>query len=125
MAGVIQHNGIESRVREGAAKPFPLGQWQHVAFVADGAVMRLYRNGMEVARSPCEGICPLPPIKHLTIGCQSSVLPSDRPDRVKPVCFWKGRIDELAVFYHALSSEQIQQLFEGRGSEPITSPSRK
>ena len=31
---------------------FPLGSWQHVAFVCDGSTVRLYRNGAEVATTP-------------------------------------------------------------------------
>ena len=35
---------------------FPRAIWQHVAFVADGKTLRLYRNGVEVAVAQCRGI---------------------------------------------------------------------
>ena len=116
MVGVRQRDGSEVRVREGASKPLPLNRWQHVAFVADGAVLRLYRNGTEVAAAPCDGVYRVPIIKHLAIGCQINSPPSAPPLG----CFWHGRIDELAIFHHALSAEQIRQLFEGRekGASP-------
>ena len=112
VAYVNQRNGFLTAVREGASKPLSLVQWQHVGFVADGSVLRLYRNGVEVASTPCNGVCSSPSIKHLGIGCmcfqRSSVVPAD---------FWPGRIDELAIFYHALSPGQMKQLWEGSSCE--------
>ncbi|MGY8696043.1 MAG: LamG-like jellyroll fold domain-containing protein, partial [Verrucomicrobiia bacterium] len=56
--------GLEVQIREsdggtvfvGVEEPFPLGEWQHVAFVADGAFVRLYQNGKEIAREPYDGL---------------------------------------------------------------------
>ena len=56
---VNQSNRIGVMVREGSAKPLPTGRWQHVAFVADGSTLRLYRNGTEVASTACNGVCDL------------------------------------------------------------------
>jgi hypothetical protein len=39
--------GTPPPTREGTA--FPAGSWEHVAFVADGQMMRQYHNGQEVA----------------------------------------------------------------------------
>jgi hypothetical protein len=84
--------------------------WNQVAFVADGKTLRLYRGGQCVASKPCDGVCLTPPIKHLTIGCKNW---SESPDAasIEPVQFWTGRIDELAIFNHALSSEEVWRLF--------------
>ncbi len=93
------------------AFPFPTGQWQHVAFTADGTMLRLYRNGIEVASHPCDGIVPRPPMASLAIGCRTA---NDGID-VDPdsPCYWWGQIDELVVFNRALSLESIQQLYLG------------
>ena len=46
--------------RDGKACAAARDQWQHVAFVADGAMLRLYRNGVEVDGRPATA---LPPIR--------------------------------------------------------------
>ena len=55
-------------VREPAASPLPVNQWVHVALVADGVTLRLYRDGREVAAAPCTGPIARPNPKALTIG---------------------------------------------------------
>ena len=104
--GVAQRDGREIVLREGASKPFPVGHWQHVAFVVDKSVLRLYRNGAEVASTPCNGLLTHPYVSTLSIGCQtddSGRVPHDN-------YLWQGRIDELAVFHSALSADDIGRL---------------
>ncbi|MFT5301517.1 MAG: ferric-dicitrate binding protein FerR (iron transport regulator) [Mariniblastus sp.] len=89
--------------------PLPLHRWQHVAMVADGSVLRLYRNGQEVAATPYNGLNGNPRIKQLAIGNKlgdDSLSPA-RPDSG----FWDGSIDHLAIFNKALTPLQIRQLF--------------
>ncbi|MCD4726038.1 MAG: LamG domain-containing protein [Pirellulales bacterium] len=125
--GLVQESGEQVSVIEHGME-FPRGRWEHVAFVADGEVLRLYRNGVEVGSSPYRGI-----IHHsfsargLSIGC---VLDTDhvKPDSERSG-FWDGRIDELAVFHHALGAEQVWRLYGGsanaarpsvgNGKEPV------
>ncbi len=111
------HGGLEVQITgadgEGArvqeAKPFPLTEWQHVAFVADGNSLRLFRNGIEVAKSPHHGLA-TPTLKALGIGAK---LAGARREKLKgPSGFWDGRIDELAIFNHALDANTILQLYE-------------
>ncbi len=64
-------NGSDVVLREGLAKPLPLYQWQHVAFVADGSTASLYRNGVEVASQTCAGIIQQNDVRHLAIGCRA------------------------------------------------------
>ncbi len=94
-------------VREGASKPLPLGQWQHVAFVVDKSIVRLYRNGVEVASKPCDGLTVDSPVSVLSIGCVAS----DGADATPKSCYWRGRIDELAIFHSALSADAIRRLY--------------
>ena len=88
---------------------FPLGEWQHVAFVADGAQLRLYRNGMQVGSAPYSGLAP-PDLKPLGIGAKPAGVDQKRVRG--PSEFWHGRIDELAIFNHAIDAKTIRQLFE-------------
>lgn len=92
----------------------PQSQWHHVAFVADGEVLHLYRNGAEVGAVPCRGIDRQPLPECLGIGCtmdKNGVGP--RPESAFQ---WDGRIDEIAIFNHALSAEQVYQLYTGRAA---------
>ena len=106
-AAVAQRDRREVFVREGVSKPFPIAQWQHVAFVLDRSVLRLYRNGVEVASAQCDGLLKKAEVSSLAIGCQVD------NDGTTPVGnFWRGRIDELAFFNRALTTEEIQKLYE-------------
>ena len=86
-----------------------VGEWQHVAFVADGEFVRLFRNGAEVARERYEGLAE-PTFKALGIGIK---LPGSNPLRQQGSAgYWDGRIDELAVFNRALSPLDIERLYQ-------------
>ena len=109
---IDQADGKRIKVREGCSTPFPMGQWQHVALVADESALRLYRNGVEVGSSPSNGVIAALDGDYLTIGC-ASVWRKELGARFRPSAFWGGWIDELAVFRRALRREEIRRLFEG------------
>jgi hypothetical protein len=90
--------------------PLPLADWHHVAFVADGAMLRLYRNGQQVATAPYKRLLGDSRIKALAIGTKLD-LSGKEPDH-SDFNMWDGRLDELAVFNHALSPEQIRELYK-------------
>ncbi len=98
--------------------PMPLNRWHHVAMVADGAVLRLYRNGNEVASTTYKGLNGNPAIKALAIGTKldGSMKPAalNRSENTGPLNqgFWHGRIEHLAIFNLALSPRQIQNLYQ-------------
>lgn len=116
--GLLDHTGeLEIRVRgpkRGGSrvqdsKPFPIDVWQHVAFVADGETLRLYRNGKEIGSTRHRPIGP-PTLDSLGIGAK---LIGNHPKYPgAPADFWHGRIDELALFNHAVDGETIRELFE-------------
>ncbi len=88
--------------QDAASKPFPLQQWQHVVFVINGEDVRLYQNGVEVAKA-VDRANRVRMIDALSIGGRQ-----ESQDLA-----WKGRIDEVAIFPYALSSSQVRQLFTG------------
>jgi hypothetical protein len=49
-AHIVDDSGAEISVQD--RTPLLLNTWHHVAFVADGGVLRLYRNGIEVYSKP-------------------------------------------------------------------------
>ena len=106
-----QQNGQPAKV--GAYRsPLSLCQWHHVAMVADGKVLHVYQDGVEVGSSPYRGIAhDLAPMC-LDIGCAMEK-DGSRP-RFENAFRWNGRLDEAAVFNRALSPLQVQQLFTGQ-----------
>lgn len=104
---MVDDQGKEVVVRDEV--PLPLNVWHHVAFVADGKELRLYRNGREVASQPFRSLHLDPRIKALAIGTKLN-LAGDAPEE-HDFNMWDGRLDELAVFNHALTSEQVLNLY--------------
>ncbi|HKB27993.1 MAG TPA: LamG domain-containing protein [Candidatus Limnocylindrales bacterium] len=93
---VSPDGGSYNRVDD--VKPLPTGQWVHVAATYDGTTIRLYRDGAEVGSLAAAGgiaINDKPFLIGLTEG--GSVGPN----------FWKGGIDELAIYDHALTGTDI------------------
>lgn len=111
---IIDGRGEKVSVEE--KQHLPLGQWHHVAFVADGRHLRLYRNGQELDAAPYDGLHRNPDATALGIGARLNTA-ADGTKRTD-LSFWDGRLDELAVFNHALSADQIRDLYE-LGKSPL------
>ncbi len=99
--------------------PFPTNSWQHVAFVCDGAEVRLYRNGAEVASTPYDGTLAEPPMNCLGVGI-----------KMEDDCFvpagsaagpWQGKMDDLALWKRGLSAQEIFAIFQaGQDGKGVT-----
>ena len=111
-AHIVDGEGREIVVRDNP--PLPLNTWQHVAFVADGTTLRLYRNGQEVDSKPYQGLHRDPRIKSLAIGTKLNLAGTAPEER--DFNMWDGRLDELAIFNHALTAEQILELSQMPGA---------
>jgi RHS repeat-associated protein len=83
--------------------------WKHVAATFDGAVMRIYSDGVEVAARPFSGTLPST-TNDLMIG---------RTDEVVEPDFFQGRLDEVAIYNRALTLGQVRDHWEK--SAPDTS----
>ncbi|MEI6713175.1 MAG: LamG-like jellyroll fold domain-containing protein [Verrucomicrobiota bacterium] len=115
------HDSQDREIGVRDSEPLPIGQWQFVAFTLDGTTLRLYRNGMEVGSIPCDGLSlKAPPALGIGVKLDPTGI---RPDSSN-AGFWSGRIDELAIFHHALSESDIRRLYEAapRTIDPIQIP---
>jgi hypothetical protein len=87
--------GGENRSAESTA--VAANVWTHIAGTYDGAVLRLYINGVEVAAN------------NLASG---SILTSNNPLRIGGNSIWgeffQGRIDEIRIYNRALTQAEIQ-----------------
>lgn len=102
LSNYIRQNNADFALRENVL--FPIGSWQHVAFVLDASTERLYRNGTEVAQGPYTGSVPSPTFAPLAIGAKLLNVVGSADS------FWHGRMDEVAVWNRALSPAEMQQL---------------
>jgi len=112
-AHIIDGSGKEIFIRDQV--PLPLNTWHHVAFVADGTNLRLYRNGLEVDSQPYRQLHRDTRIKALAIGTKLNLLGTEPEER--DFNMWDGRLDELAIFNHSLSRDDISQLHDLSESE--------
>ncbi len=102
---VTQANAVAVGINEGVL--FPLGEWQHVATVADGSKVRLYRNGVEVGATDYDGTLRVE-IPFISIGYKTG--DDGLPSQFAPG-YWNGRIDDVQVYNYGLSPESIAQLY--------------
>lgn len=86
----------------------PLEDWTHVAVVKSTAGLQLYRDGVLVSIQPVSDFAAQVP-GALSIGGSPQDLQGKK--RTQRKGFWHGRIDELALFETALTSEQIAELY--------------
>lgn len=114
-AHIIDSSGKEIVVRDKV--PLPLNTWHHVAFVADGAQLRLYRNGLEVGSQPYQNLHRDSKITALAIGTKLNEAGTEPEER--DFNMWDGRLDELAIFNHPLSVDDIIQLNDSANSDEV------
>lgn len=107
-------NGSTPRLIDSA--PLTLNAWHHLAFVADGLNLHLFRDGVEVDVEPYSGFLSHDYIGPMGIG----VLLDEEGEHADPLNpgYWEGKIDELTLWGRSLSSAEIRGIYESgmRGS---------
>jgi hypothetical protein len=94
---------------------FPTGNWQQVGVVADGSLIRLYRNGVQVGSSPYSGVLPLASQTALGFGI---ILNS--PD-AGANGYFQGLMDDIGIWTNALSPAQMISIFNaGNAGKNLT-----
>ena len=78
-------------------------QWIHVAGVYDGTTMRIYKNGVEVAKNAKSG--------SLRTGSASVWVGDNPPNAQRP---FEGSIDDVQVYSRALSVAEVQGLHKAQ-----------
>lgn len=101
---ITQKNGEEVSCSE--MSPFPTGTWQHVAVVADGSKIRLYRNGTETASTGYNGSL-YTSFAPLGIGVKPNDAGTGAASASSSPGFWNGSIDDVRVYSSAFDAEEI------------------
>lgn len=92
------------------SEPLPLHQWHHVALVVNSSSLNLYRNGVLVSHSKCNGLKGNPDIRPLAIGTKLGNA-TNQP-AVTHNSFWDGLVDDLAIIHRSLSADEISELYK-------------
>lgn len=108
-----------------APTAFTLGSWQHVAMTADGAQLRIYVNGKEVASQPYLGDFIVPEVKELSFGARLNADTSQTP----PVLGFDtnpnnllGQMDDFGLWNRVLAPDEISQVYTvGKAGSALTS----
>ncbi len=115
LRGYVETSGRATvSAQEGAL--FPTNSWQHVAMVADGTTLLIYRNGVLVATNAYDGTL-FDPTNALSLGARL-----DTTDSVVESGAWEGKMDDMAYWTRGLSPSQVFELFAaGSAGQPVTS----
>lgn len=84
----------------GGDASLPLTTWRHLVMTADGEQLQLYEDGQLLASTTCTTLA----------ACDSETVWFGTD--ANGFGLWDGRIDELALFDRALSSEDIAALYQ-------------
>jgi hypothetical protein len=104
---------------------FPLGEWTHVAFSADGATLRVYRNGELVAQTNYADNINTPTIPWISVGAR---LADDGfgglfPDASLPD-YMEGAMDDIAVWTRGLTAKEVEAVYaQGALGQDVTTAS--
>jgi hypothetical protein len=104
---------------------FPTGGWHHIAFTADGAQVRLYVDGVQVAVEDYLADINPPDIPYISIGARLNLdtafdPPVLGPDVTAPNYMY-GLTDDVAVWTRALPASTVQALYDGgKQKKPVT-----
>ncbi len=90
--------------------PLSTGSWHHVAFAANGSILRLFRDGELVAAKSYTGDIVVPSSPYLGIGAKLNEA-GTLVDSLTPG-IWNGRLDELALWNRGLSETEVAAIYD-------------
>ncbi len=103
---------------------FTLGSWQHVAFTADGAQLRLYVNGVEVANTPYLADFIVPEVQDLSFGARLNVDAEQTPPLLgldATPNLLGGNLDDIAIWNRSLTADEVSGVFTaGKAGKDVT-----
>lgn len=94
-------------------QPFTTGSLQHVAFSADGAQLRLFKNGQEVGSVDYRDTLITPNVTHLSIGGQLVRDPDTGEISLDPSTpeTFVGTVDDLALWNRGLTASEVSKIY--------------
>ena len=95
------------------SQAFTKGEWHHVALTADGAQLRLFLNGQQVASTDYLGNINDPAVDYLTFGARLAIDQSTGEPNIdfsQPDVLL-GRLDDFAIWNRSLTGDEITQIF--------------
>jgi len=113
--------------RATAASAFPTGGWHQLAFSADGAQLRVYVDGKEVAVTDYLADINPPDVPYISIGGRLNLVDPTDPTQglgadPQTPNFLAGGLDELALWTRAISAVEVGLLYEaGKAGKEVTS----
>jgi len=94
--------------------PIPTGEWHHVAGVYDGSSVKLYMDGSLAAETLVSGsIPPMNTDSFLAIGSEMGIRARSYYPSITETRYFKGNIDEVAIYNSALSASEVALLAAG------------
>ncbi len=106
--------------------PISTGVWHHLAFSADGAQLRLYVDGNQVAFGDYLADINPPDIPYISFGARLNLADPADPssdlvlDPTTPYLLM-GQLDEVALWTRALTPSEVSLLYAaGKGGQPLT-----
>jgi hypothetical protein len=124
---LILHAGITAgpnHTTVDAPSAFKQGSWQHVAFTADGAQLRLYINGAQVAETAYLANFITPDVKELSMGARLNM----DTNQVPPIVLdatpnnLLGSLDDVGIWNRALTADEVSKIYAaGQAGNPLSS----
>jgi hypothetical protein len=97
------------------ATPFTDSVWHHLAFTADGAQVRVYVDGQQVASTDYQGDINPPDVPWISIGARlvtdTNQVPAQMPDPLAPN-FLIGQQDDIGVWTRALTADEVLKIYQ-------------
>jgi hypothetical protein len=96
-----------------APTQFPIGSWEHVAFVADASAgqMTIYHDGVAVVSAAYDGALLNSVMNSIGIGVKTNDA-GTAPDSGSPG-YWDGKLDEVALWNSALAPAEVLAIYAG------------
>jgi len=112
-----QHGGAECHCDIAVAA----GQWHHVVAVWDGTEQRVYVNGRVNRTKRTHDLT----LNSNSVSTESARLGTQAKSRYRDKRYFRGLMDEIAIFPRALSEEEIQTLYQmGLDGNTLAKPGR-
>ncbi|WP_199701283.1 LamG domain-containing protein [Jiangella rhizosphaerae] len=105
-------NPLQERLTLGSAKDLPLGEWTHVVFTMSGSTGKLYFDG-ELMGTRTDFTLGIDDVGTNGVTSDNYLGNNDYQDGL-----YNGLIDDVRIYEHALSDDDVLKLFEGEAGEP-------